>query len=133
MLWRTKCVANTPYTVEVASYAGGVWSAYGNPCTVTTSATVPRYNPFLAEEGKVEAAAAELGLSIYPNPTAVNETYYIELNGIQQANENVAINIYNVLGAKVYSTQGNHQRREPSSVTTRANISCGCLHSRSSN
>ncbi|GEM_PF-1910228 len=96
---------NTPYTVEVASYAGGVWSAYGNPCTVTTSATVPRYNPFLAEDGKVEAAAAELGLSVYPNPSAVNETYYVELNGIQQANEKVAINIYNVLGAKVYSTQ----------------------------
>jgi len=96
---------NTPYNVEVASYAGGVWSAYGTVCTVTTSATVPRYNPFLAEEGKVETAAADLGLSVYPNPSAVNETYYIELNGIQQANENVAINIYNVLGAKVYSTQ----------------------------
>jgi hypothetical protein len=96
---------NTPYNVEVASYAGGVWSAYGAVCTVTTSATVPRYNPFLAEEGRVETAAAELGLSVYPNPSAVNETYYIELNGIQQANEKVAINIYNVLGAKVYSTQ----------------------------
>ncbi|MBK9477537.1 MAG: T9SS type A sorting domain-containing protein [Bacteroidetes bacterium] len=96
---------NTPYNVEVASYAGGVWSAYGTVCTVTTSATVPRYNPFLAEEGKVETAAADLGLSVYPNPSAVNETYYIELNGIQQANEKVVINIYNVLGAKVYSTQ----------------------------
>jgi hypothetical protein len=96
---------NTPYNVEVASYAGGVWSAYGTVCTVTTSATVPRYNPFLAEDGKVEVAAAEVGLSVYPNPSAVNETYYVELNGIQKANEKVAINIYNVLGAKVYSTQ----------------------------
>lgn len=36
-------LANSTYTVEVAYYAGGAWSAYGPACTIVTPGTVPRY------------------------------------------------------------------------------------------
>ena len=95
---------NQPYNVEVASYAGGVWSAYGSMCTVTTSATIPRYSPFLAEEGLSEGAQ-NLNLSVYPNPAAVAEEFAIELSGIQSANEKVELSIYNMLGERAYRSE----------------------------
>jgi hypothetical protein len=95
---------NTAYNVEVASYAG-VWSSYGPMCVVTTGASVPRYSPFVAEEGLVASAASSLNLNVYPNPAAVSEEYSIELDGIQSANETIEIDIYNMLGEKVYRTE----------------------------
>jgi methionine-rich copper-binding protein CopC len=95
---------NTAYNVEVASYAG-VWSSYGPICVVTTGASVPRYSPFAAEEGLVASTASSLNLNVYPNPAAVSEEYSIELDGIQSANETIEIDIYNMLGEKVYRTE----------------------------
>ena len=95
---------NTTYLVEVASYAGGVWSAYGPSCSVTTGASVPRYSPFLAEEGMYESTSS-LSLSVYPNPAAVSEEFSVELNGIQSANETIHLDIYNMLGERVYRSQ----------------------------
>ena len=95
---------NTSYNVEVATYAGGVWSAFGAVCVITTGASVPRYSAFLAEEGLTESAQG-LSLSVYPNPAAVAEEYSIELNGIQSANAKIQVEIYNMLGEKVYRSE----------------------------
>jgi Ig-like domain CHU_C associated len=97
---------NTAYKVEVASYAGGVWSGYGSVCVVTTGASVPRYSQELAEEGLFDASsAAALSLNVYPNPAAVSQEFAVELNGIEKANETVLLDIYNVLGERVYRSQ----------------------------
>ncbi len=95
---------NTAYNVEVASYAGGVWSAYGTPCVVTTGASVPRYSPFVAEDG-FTASSASMNMNVYPNPAAVAQEYSIEIDGIQAANETIQLDIYNMLGEKVYRTE----------------------------
>jgi Secretion system C-terminal sorting domain len=97
---------NTAYKVEVATFAGGVWSAYGTPCVVTTGASVPRYSQELAEEGLSNASSAvALSLNVYPNPAAVSQEFAVELNGIEKANETVLLDIYNVLGERVYRSQ----------------------------
>ncbi len=97
-------LANTAYNVEVASYAGGVWSAYGPICTVTTGASVPRYSPFVSEDGLTENASA-LNLNVYPNPASVAETFAIELDGIQNTNETIQISIFSILGERVYRAE----------------------------
>lgn len=95
---------NTAYNVEVASYAGGVWSAYGPSCIVVTGASVPRYSPFIAEEGLTEAAQG-LYLNVYPNPASTAEEFAVELTGIQAANEKIQLSIFNLLGEKVYRSE----------------------------
>ncbi len=108
-------LANLPYSVEVASYAGGVWSAYGPACTITTSASVPRHSEFDAEI--LEESAATLGLSIFPNPVSASEQFAIQLKGINSANEKIQLNVYNLLGEKVYCAE--IITREESTLTIR--------------
>ena len=95
---------NTAYNVEVASYAGGVWSGYGPVCVVTTGASVPRYSPFVAEES-IKETSGLFNLSVYPNPASVAESFAIELEGIQNANETIQLAIYNILGERVYRAE----------------------------
>ncbi len=94
---------NTAYNVEVASYAGGVWSAYGPMCVVTTGASVPRYSASIAEEGIM--GNSSMRLSVYPNPSNVATEYAVELDGIQSANQSIELSIYNLLGEKVYRSE----------------------------
>ncbi len=95
---------NTAYNVEVASYAGGVWSAYGPMCVVTTGASVPRYSASIAEEG-FNGSTSSMSLSVYPNPSTVASEYAVELDGIQSANQSIELSIYNLLGEKVYRSE----------------------------
>ena len=95
---------NTSYLVEVASYAGGIWSDYGPACTIITGASVPRY-ALLQDESPTEIENSLLGLKVYPNPVAVSAQYAIELNGIEKANEKISISIMDVLGKNVYKAE----------------------------
>jgi hypothetical protein len=93
---------NTSYQVEVATYAGGVWSAYGPSCVITTGASVPRYS--LLEDVKPENnLSAELNLSVYPNPAATNSLFSIEVTTLAETNENILVRVLDILGKVVYS------------------------------
>ncbi|MBK9673490.1 MAG: T9SS type A sorting domain-containing protein [Bacteroidetes bacterium] len=86
---------NTTYNVEVASYSGGVWSAYGSTCQITTGASVPRYAA-IEEEQSAIAINNTFSFDIYPNPTNMNFT--TELRGIDDA---AKLRVYDVLGGIV--------------------------------
>ena len=90
--------ANQTYTVSVAAYAGGSYSAEGPVCNITMPATV-RVG---STEASLESAAAVLSLSIFPNPSAQNEEFSLVLGGIQESNEKVNLTIYNMIGAEAY-------------------------------
>jgi subtilisin-like proprotein convertase family protein len=98
---------NTTYSVEVASYAGGVWSSYGAACNITTSPTIPRYAILDSEAS--EEIATDLEMRFYPNPAFLNDPFTIEIKGITPEDENVLIAIYNMLGDKVYFAKINSQ------------------------
>jgi len=44
-------------------------------------------------------------LSVYPNPAVTGDNYSIELEGIQGSNETISLDIYNLLGEKVYRSE----------------------------
>ncbi len=94
--------ANTPYTIEVAYFAG-VWSDFGPACGFTTGGTIPRYSPF--ENQGEEVVGSLISMNIYPNPSNVSEQLSMELQGITSANEKVQVSIYNLLGNKVYRAE----------------------------
>jgi hypothetical protein len=96
-------VANQTYTVEVASYAGGVWSAYGGQCTIVTPAVVPRYGTFVEENPTLEEAA-DLSLTVQPNPASASNLSIV-MEGIREANTQVQVSIYSMIGKKVYSAE----------------------------
>ncbi len=97
-------LANTAYQIEVASFAGGVWSAYGPSCTVTTGASVPRYA--LMEDARPEAPVnSTFSVSVYPNPVALNSVFSIEINSQELDNEKIVVTVMDVLGKIVYSNE----------------------------
>ena len=93
--------AGQTYIVTIASYSGGSWSTEGPACNVTMSATVR----VTGTEATLEAATAALSLSVYPNPSAMNEEFSVVLEGIQASNEKVNLVIYNMIGAKAYQAE----------------------------
>lgn len=94
-------IANQTYTVEVASYAGGVWSAYGTPCTIATPLVIPRYGSFI-DENPMNSVTSELSLSVMPNPAKANDLSLV-IDGIATSTSTVEFTIYNLLGKKVYA------------------------------
>lgn len=96
-------IANQTYTVEVASYAGGVWSAYGPACTIATPLVVPRYGTMM-DENPTSEMLADLTLSVQPNPANANNLTLV-MDGIREANSTVQIAIYNMVGKKVYAAE----------------------------
>jgi PKD repeat protein len=79
-------LTNTTYTVTVRAYVGGVWGAFGPPCTITTGPVqiAPNESQSEAMRAEEEICAAnpgmcltpsgELTMDIYPNPFAENLT-----------------------------------------------------------
>ncbi len=96
-------VANQTYTVEVASYAGGVWSAYGSACTIVTPAVVPRYGTFM-DENPTSEAVNDMLLTVQPNPASASNLSIV-MEGIREANTKVQVSIYNMIGKKVYAAE----------------------------
>jgi hypothetical protein len=94
-------IANQTYTVEVASYAGGVWSAYGTPCTIATPLVVPRYGSFI-DENPMNSVTSELSLAVMPNPAKANDLALV-IDGIATSTSTIEFTIYNLLGKKVYA------------------------------
>jgi hypothetical protein len=62
---------NTPYSIRVAAYVGGVWGPYGQTCTLYCMGSLQRTNMF--EESINEVIA----INIYPNPN--NGQFTIDL------------------------------------------------------
>ncbi len=101
--------ASTTYNVRVASRAGGVWSDYGDVCTITTPATLSRLadNASLQEElqpifDQLENSENLLSLSVFPNPNNFDEDFSIEIKGIIERNQKIKLSILNMLGASVF-------------------------------
>ena len=101
--------ASTTYDVKVASRAGGVWSDYGDVCTITTPATLSRLadTTFLQKAlqpifDQLENSENELSLSVLPNPNNFEEKFSIELGGITESNQKVKFSILNMVGASVF-------------------------------
>lgn len=104
-------VASTTYNVEVASNAGGVWSSYGNTCTITTPSSLSRMadtstlDEFKESEPEVNLEESELGMNVYPNPTNNGYDFSIELSGLVQSNQKVKIKIFDLVGANLYKSE----------------------------
>jgi len=101
--------ASTTYDVKVASRAGGIWSDYGDVCTITTPATLSRLadTTFLQQALKplfehLENNENELSLSVFPNPNNFDEEFSIELVGITESNQKIKLSILNMMGASVF-------------------------------
>jgi PKD domain/Secretion system C-terminal sorting domain len=95
-------LANSTYSVEVAYYAGGVWSNYGALCTIVTPGTVPRYAPSFNEGVTVEESQDNFSLLIIPNPSSTNESITLIANGVAYENGSVDISIVDMLGKTIY-------------------------------
>ena len=83
------------YKIRVYGY-GGVYSA--TSC-YTLNALISGTNFRTIDNGTVEIIPAENILNLYPNPTANKLT----VDYISTVSENITINVYDVLGRKVYS------------------------------
>ncbi len=90
--------ASTTYDVKVASRAGGVWSDYGDVCTITTPATLSRLADtlFLQQAfqpifDQLENSGNTLSLSIFPNPNNFDEEFSIEIKGIIESNQKIKL------------------------------------------
>ncbi len=99
-------LANSTYTVEVAYYAGGTWSAYGPACTIVTPGTVPRYAFKENEEVTLDAPVQEFTLSVFPNPSTLDQEVSIEISGFEDIGANVEFAIFDLMGKKVYANSG---------------------------
>ena len=77
---------NTTYTVMIATYIGGAWSAYGPPCTITIGSTARMENP--EAEG---SSAFNFGVSMYPNPIGTGVNPFVTITGADQQEATVTI------------------------------------------
>lgn len=96
-------LANSTYTVEVAYYAGGAWSAYGPACTIVTPGTVPRYAFKENEEVTLEEPVQEFTLAVFPNPSTLDQEVSIEISGFEEIGATVEFAIFDLMGKKVYA------------------------------
>ncbi|MBK9672926.1 MAG: T9SS type A sorting domain-containing protein [Bacteroidetes bacterium] len=99
-------LANSTYTVEVAYFAGGTWSAYGPACTIVTPGTVPRYAFKENEEVTLDEPVQEFTLSVFPNPSTLDQEVSIEISGFEDIGANVEFAIFDLMGKKVYANSG---------------------------
>ncbi len=124
--------ANTTYDVKVASRAGGVWSDYGDVCTITTPATVYRMADTTLLGNKSEAIFETngyneeiLALNVFPNPNSKDETFSIHLTGITQNNQSIKISIFNILGTCVYKSVINTLEESQLIISPELNLATG--------
>ncbi len=101
--------ASTTYDVKVASRAGGVWSDYGDVCTITTPASLSRLadTTFLQQAlqpifDQLENGGNTLSLSVFPNPNNFDEEFSIEIKGIIESNQKIKLSIINMVGASIF-------------------------------
>lgn len=90
--WVSGTAINTTYDVSVHALVGGVWGSYGTVCQVTTG-------PVMRLAGEPDATV--FSLNVFPNPVTsriINFTMEGALTG-----EEIQIDIYDMLGLKVYS------------------------------
>ncbi len=97
-------LANSTYTVEVAYYINGVWSAYGAPCTIVTGTSVPRFS-YDALNPEVTVEAIEAGLRIYPNPVSISEPVMLEIHPGSGENTTIDIAIYSMIGERIFANK----------------------------
>ncbi len=97
-------LANSTYTVEVAYYINGVWSAYGAPCTVVTGTSVPRFS-YDALNPEVTVEAVEAGVRIYPNPVSIYEPVMLEIHPGSGENTAIDISIYSMIGERIFANK----------------------------
>jgi len=90
----TGVTVNTTYQVRVRSMAGGVWSAYGDTCQVTTG-------PIMRLESDYENI--DFSLNVYPNPIGDDVLHYT-IEGAEWEQE-AMIEVYDMVGTKIYSEQ----------------------------
>jgi hypothetical protein len=100
---------STTYYVKVASNAGGVWSDYGDSCSITTPTSLSRLadTAFLQQTlqpifDQLENSGNTLSLSVFPNPNNFDEKFSIELVGITESNQKIKLSILNMMGARVF-------------------------------
>ncbi|HRH04087.1 MAG TPA: T9SS type A sorting domain-containing protein [Bacteroidia bacterium] len=99
--------ASTQYNVEVASNVGGVWSNYGNTCTINTPSSLRlAAQSSLTElnESIVEETVSELAMNVYPNPNSREGQLSIEISGINKIHLKLKISIYNLVGGNIYKS-----------------------------
>lgn len=101
--------ASTTYNVEVASKAGGVWSSYGNVCTITTPSSLTRLADTTTLEIESESMLTldkqtSLAMNVFPNPNFNNEQFSIEISGIYKSNQKIKLSIFNLVGANLYKS-----------------------------
>jgi PKD repeat protein len=82
----TGLLANTTYTVTVASYIGGAWGAFGPPCQITIGGVFRHID--IDEEG---SADFNFGISMYPNPLGNGVNPTLTIKGADQQNALVTV------------------------------------------
>lgn len=83
---------NNTYTVTIATYIGGAWSAYGPACTITMGANVRMADPYTGEETN----EFEFGVSMYPNPLGIGVNPTVTIAGADQ--QNAVIQVMDLTG-----------------------------------
>jgi len=82
----TGLLANTTYTVTVASQIGGQWGTFGSPCTITMGATVRLADPENSNSDVVPFATL-----LFPNPIGDGVNPVLKISGSDARTANVTI------------------------------------------
>lgn len=110
--WSMKCcgqqnvLPNTTYQVEVATYAGGVWSDYGTPCDVTIGNSISRMAATnMNDVSELTPEMSAMSVNVYPNPAVAGQVFTINVNGFDDETSSVyQINLYDAIGKVVYTS-----------------------------
>jgi DUF971 family protein len=93
---------NTEYTISVATKHNGIWSEYGEECTITTPSNIA--SRITEESNKIstkEILAEKSVLIAYPSPFSTN----FKLNFISPSDANIEVSVYDMVGRHIESRQ----------------------------
>lgn len=101
--WVAGIAYATTYNIRVRVQVAGEWSSFGSICQVTSpnAPISPRMGHPPNEEPVEEMARDEIKLSVFPNPSK-GETVKISLSGSENKDEVISLEVYDILGNKVY-------------------------------
>ncbi len=103
--WLPNIQFSTTYSVRVKGKVAGEWAEFGFECQITTpnAPIAPRQGNFNEEEETSnKSLKPDHQLSVFPNPSK-GESIDISFSGQENADQPILIEVYDILGNKVFS------------------------------
>lgn len=99
--WITGIQYQMTYEIRVRAKVAGEWAEFGHPCNITTPNA-----PVEARQGtsniELLSDREEPQLNVFPNPSK-NEPIIIRLEKFENTDQEITIEVYDILGNKIYS------------------------------